>query len=303
MGGPGRARQGIAPSSSPVESGVSITSLISPITLVKRLFALDRDGSVARRLAPEVQLTRMPIRMPGLPGALDGFRIVQISDLHVGAFHASPVHPGQADRLVEKARPDLLVITGDFLAGTPPLETVLDVVRRLMPGERDGAQVPTIAILGNHDYYAGRDVVHALITGLRSIGVTVLTNETTCIAVADETLVVAGLTGEEPGMEETVRKLAGREAPRLLLIHEPDLAERLPPGCASLILAGHTHGGQIALPGLEPVISRVFCGSRYVAGWYRVQGMPLYVNRGLGMIGIPIRFRAAPEVTCFELVR
>ena len=114
---------------------------------------------------------------------------------------------------------------------------------------------------------------------------------------------VAGLTEDAPGIEQALSRLKTSPRPRLVLVHEPEVAERIPTAAADLILAGHTHGGQITLPFLERAIVRRFSGSRYVEGLYTINGNPVYVNRGLGCTGMPLRFRAAPEVAFIRLSR
>jgi predicted MPP superfamily phosphohydrolase len=158
-------------------------------------------------------------------------------------------------------------------------------------------------VFGNHDFYAGEQIVADLQSRLTSLGVTMLVNRATCIAQERGGISVVGLTTEAPGFEEAVDRLLESARPRIALMHEPDLAERLPPDSADLILAGHTHGGQITLPGLEAIIVRLFSGSSYVQGMYRVNGMRMYVNRGLGSTGMPLRFRAHPEVAVIRLAR
>jgi predicted MPP superfamily phosphohydrolase len=106
-----------------------------------------------------------------------------------------------------------------------------------------------------------------------------------------------------PGFDRAVEDVLASSRPRIALVHEPEVAERLPWGAADLVLCGHTHGGQITLPGLEPFIVRRFAKTKYVEGIYQIQGMPVYVNRGLGTTGLPIRFRARPEVALITLVR
>jgi predicted MPP superfamily phosphohydrolase len=138
------------------------------------------------------------------------------------------------------------------------------------------------------------------------MGVSVCVNEAVCIHRAGVGVSFVGISGDGPEAIDFYRGVAALQAasrPRVALIHEPDLAWLLPPGSADVILSGHTHGGQIALPLLQPLIVRHFTGSHFIEGRYTVNGMPLYVNRGLGFTGLPIRFRSAPELTFVRLAR
>jgi predicted MPP superfamily phosphohydrolase len=128
-------------------------------------------------------------------------------------------------------------------------------------------------------------------------------NQTVCVQKRGAGISFAGLTLGAPGFDQVVEDLLASSRPRIVLVHEPEVAERLPRCAADLVLAGHTHGGQITLPGLEPYIVRKFANTKYVEGIYEVHGMPVYVNRGLGTTGLPIRFRARPEVAFITLVR
>jgi len=142
-----------------------------------------------------------------------------------------------------------------------------------------------------------------LIDGLRSLGVSVLINAAVEVERGGERMSIVGLTHHTDDLQAGVEQLLRTSRPRLAIIHEPDLVERLPSGSADLVLAGHTHGGQITLPGLTRIIAQKFAGTRYSEGFYHVNGMLMYVNRGLGTTGLPLRFRAMSEVTLMRLVR
>ncbi|HZU13556.1 MAG TPA: metallophosphoesterase [Chloroflexota bacterium] len=251
----------------------------------------------ARDLPLDVR--RFDTRVLDLPDALDGLLIAQVSDFHVGS---GPLwHPQRLDevaRCVAEERPDLIINTGDFLADVAPLEWVGGAVARVqVPDSR------VVGVPGNHDYVAGPEVMAGLRSTLAAAGMDVLENRGTCLTRNGAGISVFGLTADMAGWEDAVDWLLRSDRPRLVLIHEPDLAERLPPGCADLVLAGHTHGGQIAVPGLKGPIVRRMCGSRYVEGMYEINGNPVYINRGLGCVGLPLRVWANPELTFIRLVR
>lgn len=260
--------------------------------------------TLSSRLSPRLEITRLHVRVPQLPVDLDGFTIAHISDLHVGIGDWEPPWMEEVASALTAERADIVVNTGDYLQGVPPAAKALAHAERLLLPESEALQGPrNLAVLGNHDYYAGEEAVHGLRAGLEALGVRVLANEMLSISRGGSPVVVAGLDGQAPGFDETSTLLREASAPRIVLMHEAELAERLARGTADLVLAGHTHGGQIALPGLTPLIVRRFNGSKFIAGWYHVNGNRLYINRGLGCTGLPLRFRARPEVTFFRLRR
>lgn len=258
---------------------------------------------LARRAPiPPLAVTRLDIPVDGLGPELDGFCIAQISDLHIGEGSWGPEHAREAARVIAEARPDVVVNTGDFLEEEPPLDRVDDVVGIFQGGGHEG-EPRHLAVLGNHDYFPPEEMTAELKEHLNSIGVELLLNRGVCVRRGVRGISFIGLTAEEPGFNEGLSVLEQAGRPRVVLIHEPDLAERIPSGSADLILAGHTHGGQISVPPLEGIIVRLFCGSRYTEGLMEINGNRVYVNRGLGCVGMPMRFGAAPEVTLIHLVR
>lgn len=255
-------------------------------------------------LKPDLELRRLAVRIRDLPPALDGFRIAQISDLHVGLGDWMPFHADRVVDAIQSERPDVIVDTGDFMVGEPPIGKVASTAARFLPSWPSQVRGPTnLVILGNHDYYAGPEIVLALETALESLDIRVLRNQGACVEKGDAGLSIFGLTPQASGADEVANMLAMAPRPRIVLVHDPDDAEMLPPGSVDLVLSGHTHGGQIALPGLREWAVRHFNGSRYVQGMYHINGNRVYVNRGLGCTGLPVRFRAAPELTIIQLSR
>ncbi|HLJ68949.1 MAG TPA: metallophosphoesterase [Chloroflexota bacterium] len=262
--------------------------------------AVARISRAARRLQPGLDLHYEHVRIPGLPPALDGFLIAQISDLHVGDGDWSPYVLEEAAAALATAEPDLMVNTGDYLQGAPPLDRVRQVVETLTA---PSSLSPAFSVLGNHDYYAGEAMARELGSLLEALGVRLISNEVVTFEGNGASLTLAGLNPYAAGLEAAIVALGSAVRPRIVLVHEADVVERLPHGGAELALAGHTHGGQVTVPVLRPLIVRLFNGSRYLDGMYVINGVPTYINRGLGYTGVPFRFRAAPEVTFFRLVR
>ena len=251
---------------------------------------------------PALEVTWHDIRIPSLPPDLEGVMIAQVSDLHVGPGPWRPLRWREAAAAVERAQPDIIVNTGDFLQWEPPPSRARSVFERFLAGGGDLEEPPhTFAILGNHDYHAGHESVRELRCELEDEGVRVLTNQTVGVSIHGTGISITGLTTHSHGFDGAISGLLQAPRPRIVLIHEPDVAACIPARAADLVLAGHTHGGQITVPGLRPFIVRRFSGSRYVEGWYRVNDIPMYVNRGLGCTGYPLRFRARPEVSFFRL--
>jgi len=245
----------------------------------------------------DFQIEEVPIRMPKLPKALDGFTIVQISDIHVGTF-IDEDFLRQGLEFVAKAKPDLVAITGD----------IIDIDGRWarMGGAVLGsakAKYGVVCVPGNHDHYAGIDQVTE---GMQKGGIDVLTNRGKVVASAGKGgLAILGVDdlwarrlGKGRGPQLGLAKaMVPRDMATVLLAHQPPFVEETLPWGVDLQLSGHTHGGQIN-PGFTPANFLM----RYVAGVYDYEGTKLYVNRGFGTAGPPSRLGAPPEITKIVLV-
>jgi predicted MPP superfamily phosphohydrolase len=241
------------------------------------------------------------VKIPGLPRALDGFSIAQLSDVHIGVF-VGDAELSIAEALLKKAKPDLIVLTGDLLDNDARLAGQLGrFIRRLPALAREGV----VAIPGNHDYFAGIEETANAVT---AAGARMLRNDALVIGSAAGGFALLGVEdvwarreGGGPDLERALRslpRLGGRIAPsldlpRVLLCHNPSFFEEAA-GRVALQLSGHTHGGQINL-GVRPA-DYILPGG-WVAGRYDLHGSALYVNRGFGTVGPPARVGAPPEVT------
>jgi len=245
-----------------------------------------------------VEITRVTLPIRNLPLGLQGCRLVQISDLHVGPIVDFDYLAGVI-RQVSALQADIVAITGDFLHHIGPQQIVEteSLLKDLAPG-----RLATVAITGNHDYGEGwnrRSVADRLTDRLDAIGIRMLRNSTTSVGG----LQIAGvddLWTPDFALEQTIDSI-NTDAASLVLCHNPDAADL--PGWGDFhgwILAGHTHGGQCRFPGLGAPILPV-TNRRYVAGVVEAPGgRTLYINRGIGYLR-RVRFMVRPEITVFEL--
>lgn len=235
---------------------------------------------------------RVELCVDGLPRALDGFTLAQLTDLHLGnPLSRSAVEHAVAD--VRAAEPQVIVLTGDYVAS----HAYLPLLRQALRGLR--APFGLFASLGNHDHRAGAEAVVAC---LEDLGVTVLVNDHRTLSVDEAQLVIAGVDEPWYGAPDLGRALAGAPdgAPIVLLAHAPDYAENVAQAPIAIQLAGHTHAGHVWLPGLGPLLLPRH-GIRFDRGLHRVGRIWLYVSHGLG--GRPIRLGSRAEATLFTLRR
>ncbi|MFI5299212.1 MAG: metallophosphoesterase [Polyangiales bacterium] len=254
-------------------------------------------GSFRTRL--DVETIEIPIRIARLPKALDGFSIVQVSDIHVGPYLGER-QLKVAEDIVARLRPDLVVATGDLVqhrAIYAPMAAAW--LARLKALARHGIAV----IPGNHEYYAG---IEEVLGAVRRAGCDVLFNDARIVAPGDGggfgLVGVDDLTGDKfpnggPRLTKPLAKLRPDHA-RVLLCHQPSFHTIAAAFGFDLMLAGHTHGGQIAPVG--PIV--VHHAFRNVAGLSQIGDTSLYVNRGLGTSGPPTRVHIRPEITKIVLV-
>jgi uncharacterized protein len=243
------------------------------------------------------------IELARLPAAFHGFRIAQISDIHFGPYMGRAGVQRAVD-IATKFQPDLVVLTGDFVShpfhrpngrqGALYAEPCADVLAAMK-------NVPKIAILGNHDHWTDPNFVEG---ALKDRGITVLRNAAVpfergksrlWISGVDDVLVrVANLSG--------ALQTVPREEVTVLLAHEPDFADEAARFPVDLQLSGHSHGGQVRLPGIGALILPSLA-RKYPIGLNRLGNLQVYTNRGLGVINPPVRFHCPPEVTFVTLMQ
>jgi hypothetical protein len=254
-----------------------------------------------------LQTTRQRVHLARLPKAFDGFRIAQLSDIHIGPFMTED----QIRRYVEitnNLKPDLIALTGDFVTWDPSTQrAVVSAVAGLH------APFGIFGCLGNHEAWSGtEDSITAM---LQQVGIRILRQARVPVTMQGEAFNLMGVDFQTrrhmgPAHDNFVRRyLEGVEtlvAPNMvniLMSHNPDTFDRAAELGIDLSLAGHTHGGQVALEFVNPEIAPSRLVTPYVQGWFRKPGGQLYVNRGIGTIGVPMRLGAPPEITVYELVR
>jgi predicted MPP superfamily phosphohydrolase len=243
---------------------------------------------------PVVERTNIPIK--SLAPSLAGFRIVQISDIHMWPVVKTHL-VRKTVKMVNALQPDLIVITGDFVT------RFTGAIYRLAPelGKLQ-AHHGVFASLGNHDLWVNAEAItHTLNTS----GVRVLINRGLPLNANGELIWLAGIDDAIAGKPDLNAALNGIPAdiPVVLLGHEPDPANEVSlNGRVDLMLTGHSHGGQIRFPAIGSPF-KAHQAVKYDQGLYNVNGMWLYVNRGIGVItSVPLRLNCPPEISLFTLV-
>jgi uncharacterized protein len=234
------------------------------------------------------------IRIPRLPTAFEGFKIALFSDIHLYPF--TPIQVVQdAVRLANSFRPDLVILTGDFVwRYVGAAFDLVPVLSQLNPARG------TFAVLGNHDHRMGPEIVAG---ALSQAGIRLLRNEGITIQRGQDLIYLAGIDSACGGNPSPDAAFANRRSDltTIVAVHEPDyildLAPRFP---LDLQLSGHSHGGQVRLPGVGPLILPPM-GEVYNMGLYRVGNAQVYTTRGIGTIRVNARFNCPPEVTAITL--
>ena len=242
--------------------------------------------------ADAIRVEAVTLGVPGLDPAHDGLRVAQLSDIHVGR-RTPPARIQAALDAVNAFQPDLVALTGDFLSHN---QQGVGLLREAL----GGLTAPTVAVLGNHDHWVDADGATAALEGL---GYAVLRNQHTVLRLRGVPFTVIGVDDLVTRHADPARALAGAPGgSRLVLAHAPRTADLLrDAGTPLLVLSGHTHGGQISVPILTPLLARLVAGEPYLRGSFRVGAVRLYVNRGVGNTVTTVRLNSEPEVTTATL--
>jgi predicted MPP superfamily phosphohydrolase len=247
---------------------------------------LARSGWAEATELPMIR--RVTLTHPLLPPVFDGLRVVQVADVHAGMF-MPPERLARVRSLVESLAPDLVVFTGDQLDRR---QVDADFFVHGFAGI--DAPLGVFGVLGNHDHLAGPRLALA---AMEAVGITPLVNESAILTRRSSRILIAGVDDLDavPGWgPDFTAAHRGEGDFRLLLCHQPNGWRAGRAAGANLTLAGHTHGGQIAVPTRGLNVARL--STPFVAGPYERNGQLLYVSRGIGVGAVPLRFGVPPEV-------
>ena len=270
---------------------VAFRQMLALFGILLRIFGLYERGV---RNAREIRLNRLDLAFQDLPPEFDGFRILHLSDLHVDFL---PETLDAALDLVSGERIDICVLTGDYRKRVSgPFEHILPDFERLLAQ----VQAPdgVYATLGNHDC---ADMVPAF----ESMGIEVLVNETRRIQRGTAQISLTGTDDVHYYYTEAASAAldTAPEGFKIALVHSAELADVAADAGFRLYLAGHTHGGQICLPGGKPIITHMTSHRRYASGLWRHGPMVGYTTTGVGVSGLPVRFNTHGEVVVLTLHR
>lgn len=250
----------------------------------------------AYRVEPELMTTEnVTITLSRLPAAFDGFLIAQLSDLHLGPY----VGESQIEKAVtatNNAKPDAIVITGDLVNYSwRYIEPCTKLLSRLH------APLGAYVVFGNHDYYVG--YLELLIASIERAGLTLLRNQAIPLTRGKSVLHLVGLDDlwlKEVDLEKALEGVP-RTACKVALMHEPDFADYSAQAEVDLQLSGHSHGGQVRIPGIGPLILPRY-GTKYPMGLQHVGNFTqVYTTRGIGLLPPPVRLNCPPELTLIRL--
>jgi hypothetical protein len=278
--------------------------------LTRRNFLLGSAAAAAAGMAfysceiarHEISVLSRPIAIAKLPEAFHGYRIAQISDLHFDEY-TEPAFVRRVVAEVNRLTPDLLLLTGDFVSYGPlPFTFSEGAAYRCADILRDLTCPLRFGVMGNHDTAIGYPIISEAMSRAQ---VSILLNQYVPIERDGQRLWLSGVAdpaSSQPNLHEAIP--AHPDAPVLLMCHAPDYADEVvyhPRGhFVDVMFSGHSHGGQVRIPILGPVILPPW-GQKYVEGLYRFDHLQLYVNRGIGTVGLPIRLNCPPEITLFTL--
>ena len=277
------------------------------------LGALSLVGGKGFLNSRNLELLKVRVPLKRLPSAFDGLKVGQITDIHAGPLVPPKLIRKGVDLIIAR-RPDLIVLTGDFVSGATKIlwttyggfkqrhyDYCMEELGRLK------APLGVFAVLGNHDFWSGPEVAAKVAKGLENIGVRVLRNEAVRIETESQHLYIAGVDDYWENSYSLTKALEGipEDICRILLSHNPDVNQDVEflKRRIDFIISGHTHGGQIVLPFVgAPYLPSPF-GQKYRAGLVRDGERETFVSRGLGLFFVPVRLNCPPDVSVITLNR
>jgi predicted MPP superfamily phosphohydrolase len=268
-----------------------IENWYSASALMRLCFRLVGLYGRGRRNAANIRVRENEIFICGLPSGLNGFTILQLSDLHLGMHDAIT---RALIKRVQEVEYDLCVLTGDFCARTyGPFEAVLQGIAKL----KSSLKGTVLGILGNHDFIE-------MVPGLEKLGIRMLLNEATVIEHNHEKLFIAGVDDPHYYQVDNLEKAASTISPEaisILLSHSPEIYRQAAHADFNLMLSGHTHGGQICLPGGFALTYNIKAPRHVGRGSWQYHDMQGYTSVGCGVCAVDVRFNCPPEITLHRL--
>jgi predicted MPP superfamily phosphohydrolase len=241
-----------------------------------------------------VKIDRQTLALPRLPKSFAGTTIAFLTDLHHGPFTTLD-YVSSVVRTTLSLQPDLILLGGDYsLKDAKYIRPCFDVLAALK------APMGVFGIRGNHDYWHG---LTETIEGMSAAGITELTNRGVWLTQGSSRFLLAGVDDLWEGHIDLKKALgdAKEDDACLLLSHNPDFAEHLSDKRVGFVLSGHTHGGQVVFPGWAPFVPSQY-GQKYLRGLVQAPETLIYISRGLGTSGVPVRLGSRPEINLFTLV-
>ena len=244
-----------------------------------------------------IQVERISVKIENLPESFNGVKIVHLTDFHSRNF-------GEREKrileILEDLDPDLVFITGDFIDHTTKDINSCQKFWRELGSKYQGR---IFGVLGNHEYWIKSPDIAAIKKLLEKNGISILNNENRKIFQGDKYIYLLGVDDPDSEKDDLPKAMVNTEEniPKILLAHSPDIIDNLRGEKVDLILVGHTHGGQVVIPFVKPFWVPTKNRGKYASGLFRVNGTNLYVNRGIGMASLQVRFNCSPEITVIEL--
>ena len=243
-----------------------------------------------------LQVEELIIKIENLPQSFNGTRIVHLTDFHSRYFGN---REKKVLQIVDSLEPDFVFITGDFIDYTTEnLESCQKFWRVL--GEKYEDKI--FGVMGNHEYWNPNS--SSLEQLLNDSGIVILNNENKKITGSDDYIYLIGVDDPDTGYDNLARAIKNideENTPKILLAHSPEIIEDIDEKDINLILVGHTHGGQIKIPFIRPIWVPTKYHGKYAHGLFKINDSYLYVNRGIGIGKLPIRFNCPPEITLIKL--
>lgn len=261
------------------------------------MVAVSATAAYSTLVAPHsYEVTQTDIFIPNLTERFEGFRITQLTDIH----HSRIVDLSAVQRVVNLAnetKPDLMVLTGDY---TTSYRRYIEPCAEVLAGLT--APEGVWAVLGNHDHYTDPELTTRALLRKR---ITVMNNSNTVLSRGPDAIQLAGIDDWSWNGTDWLRAFHGRneKLPLILLSHQPSVLDLEESRGAALIISGHTHGGQIKLPFVGAPARFATIDLKYANGLFRRAQTQLYVSRGTGVIGLPVRLGVRPEIAVLRLRR